>query len=101
MPDSQRSVVTTASSRTGVSGIANFESTTWFGVLAPAGTPSPIVTRLNNEINTLLRQPQVREQIARLGANPTGNTPDQFAAYIKSEIAKWEKVIKAANIQVN
>jgi tripartite-type tricarboxylate transporter receptor subunit TctC len=83
------------------SGIANFESTTWFGVLAPAGTPPAIVTRLNTEINNLLRQPEVREQIARLGADPAGNTPDQFAAHIKSEIAKWAKVIKAANIQLN
>lgn len=83
------------------SGIANFESTTWFGVLAPAGTPPAIVTRLNTEINNLLRQPEVREQIARLGADPAGNSPDQFAAHIKSEIAKWAKVIKAANIQLN
>ena len=82
-------------------GLANFESTTWFGVLAPAGTPPAIVSRLNSEINTLLRQPEVREQIARLGAHPAGNTPEQFAAHIRSEIAKWAKVIKAANIQVN
>jgi tripartite-type tricarboxylate transporter receptor subunit TctC len=82
-------------------GLANFESTTWFGVLAPAGTPPAIVNRLNSEINTLLRQPEVREQIARLGADPAGNTPEQFAAHIRAEIAKWAKVIKAANIQVN
>ena len=83
------------------SGLVNFESTTWFGVLAPAGTPPAIVTKLNAEINNLLRQPEVREQIGRLGADPAGNTPEQFAAHIKTEIAKWAKVIKAANIQLN
>ena len=83
------------------SGLVNFESTTWFGVLAPAGTPPAIVTKLNVEINNLLRQPEVREQIGRLGADPAGNTPEQFAAHIKTEIAKWAKVIKAANIQLN
>ena len=83
------------------SGLTNFESTTWFGVLAPAGTPPAIVTKLNAEINNLLRQPEVREQIGRLGADPAGNTPEQFAAHIKTEIAKWAKVIKAANIQLN
>ena len=83
------------------SGMPNFESTTWFGVLAPAGTPPAIVTRLNTEIINLLRQPEVRQQIARLGANPAGNTPDQFTAHIRTEIAKWAKVIKAANIELN
>jgi tripartite-type tricarboxylate transporter receptor subunit TctC len=83
------------------SGLANFESTTWFGILAPAGTPAAIVSRLNSEINNLLRQPEVRAQVGRLGADPAGNTPDEFAAHIKAEIAKWAKVIKAAKIEAN
>jgi tripartite-type tricarboxylate transporter receptor subunit TctC len=83
------------------SGLANFESTTWFGILAPAGTPAAIVSRLNSEINNLLRQPEVRAQVGRRGADPAGNTPDEFAAHIKAEIAKWAKVIKAAKIEAN
>ena len=83
------------------SGLANFESTTWFGILAPAGTPAAIVSRLNSEINNLLRQPEVRAQVGRLGADPAGNTPEEFAAHIKAEIAKWAKVIKAAKIEAN
>jgi len=83
------------------SGFKDFESASWFGILAPAGTPTAIVTRLNSEIGTLLRRPEVRERIARTGSDPVGNSPDEFGDYIKSEIAKWAKVIKAANIRVN
>ena len=81
------------------SGLANFESTSWFGVLAPAGTPGAVITQLHREFVTLLKQPGPREQISRTGADPVGNTPEEFAAHIKSEITKWGKVIKAANIK--
>ena len=82
------------------SGVPNFESTTWFGMLAPAGTPPAIIARLNKDFVALLQRPDAREQISRTGADPVGNSPEQFAAHIKSEIAKWGKVVKAARIQV-
>ncbi|MBX3664845.1 MAG: tripartite tricarboxylate transporter substrate binding protein [Burkholderiales bacterium] len=82
------------------SGLANFESTTWFGVLAPAGTPPAIITRLNREIVNLLRQPEIKEQISRTGATAVGNTPDEFSTYIQAEIIKWGKVIKEASIKL-
>ena len=82
------------------SGLPNFESTSWFGLLAPAGTPPAIVARLNKDFVALLHRPDAREQISRTGADPVGNSPEEFAAYIKSEITKWAKVVKAARIQV-
>jgi tripartite-type tricarboxylate transporter receptor subunit TctC len=81
------------------SGLAEFESTSWFGVLAPAGTPPAIVARLNKDFVALLQRPDAREQISRTGADPVGNTPEEFAAHIKIEIAKWAKVVKAAKIK--
>lgn len=83
------------------SGFKDFESSSWFGILAPAGTPTAIVTRLNSEIGSLLRRPDIRERIARTGSDPVGNSSDEFGNYIKSEIAKWAKVIKTAKIRVN
>lgn len=82
------------------SGLAGFEAASWFGVLAPAGTPPAIITRLNREIINLLHRPEIREQISRTGASPVGNTPEEFSAYIKAEIIKWGKVIKDAHIKL-
>ncbi|HYC44712.1 MAG TPA: tripartite tricarboxylate transporter substrate binding protein [Burkholderiales bacterium] len=82
-------------------GVKSYESATWYGVLAPAKTPKPIVTKLNTDIVAILRQPEVRERISKDGAEPIGNTSEQFGAYIKAEIAKWAKVIKAAKITAN
>jgi tripartite-type tricarboxylate transporter receptor subunit TctC len=78
-----------------------YESATWYGLLAPAKTPAPIVRQLNMEVVAILKHPEVNERLSREGADPVGNTPQEFASYIKSEIAKWAKVVKAANIQVN
>jgi tripartite-type tricarboxylate transporter receptor subunit TctC len=82
------------------SGLPNFESTSWFGVLAPAGTSSAIIARLHKDFAGLLQRPEAREQISRTGADPVGNTPEEFAAHIKAEITKWGKVVKAAKIKV-
>ena len=83
------------------SGWPGFESTSWFGILAPAGTPPAIIARLHKEITTQLRRPEVRDQITRTGADVVGDTPEAFGAYIKNEIVKWAKVVKAANIKVD
>ncbi len=81
------------------SGMPNFVSTSWFGVLAPAGTPPAIIARLNKEFVALLQRPDVREQISRTGADPVGDSPEEFAALIKTEITKWGKVVKDAKIK--
>jgi tripartite-type tricarboxylate transporter receptor subunit TctC len=81
------------------SGLPGFEATSWFGVLAPAGTPRPIVMRLNKELTTALRMPDVKERLERGGFDIVASTPEQFGAYIRSEMAKWAKVVKAAGVK--
>jgi tripartite-type tricarboxylate transporter receptor subunit TctC len=82
------------------SGLKGFEVNSWSGILAPAGTPPEIVTRLNTEIARIMREKQTRERLYSFGAEPIDNTPAEFAAYINSEIAKWAKVVKSAGIRV-
>jgi tripartite-type tricarboxylate transporter receptor subunit TctC len=81
-------------------GVPGFEATTWHGVLVPAGTPAPIVNRLNSEINRALQMPDVRERLSALGGEIVGSTPREFADHIKREIPKWAKVIKAAGLKM-
>jgi tripartite-type tricarboxylate transporter receptor subunit TctC len=81
------------------SGVAGYETASWYGVLAPAGTPQPIVDRLNREIVRIVQLPEVRERLAAEGAEPVGNSPEEFAAHIKRELARWAKVIRQARIQ--
>jgi tripartite-type tricarboxylate transporter receptor subunit TctC len=79
-------------------GVPGYESVQWYGVLAPAGTAREIVTRLHAEIVRALGEPDVRERLAADGAEPVGSTPEQFAAFIRSEIDKWARVARAAGI---
>jgi tripartite-type tricarboxylate transporter receptor subunit TctC len=83
------------------SGVPGYEAVAWFGILAPAGTPPEIVKKLNTEIAKTLKSPEVTKRLASQGAEPVSNTPEQFAAYIKSEMAKWAKVVKASGAQVD
>ena len=78
------------------SGFPKFEATAWYGVHAPAKTPKPIVTRLNSEFVKALKMQDVRERLGALGFELVGSTPEHYASYIKSEIKKWEKVVKAS-----
>jgi tripartite-type tricarboxylate transporter receptor subunit TctC len=80
-------------------GLKGFESNTFFGVFAPAGTPAPIVQRLNAEINKALQTQEFRERLAANGAEPVGGTPEQFARVIDSEAVKYAAVIKRAGIK--
>ena len=83
------------------SGVAGYEVNPWFGVLLPARAATPLVTRINAEILKVLNLPATRERFAAEGFEAAGNTPAQFAAYIRSEQAKWAKVIKDANIRAD
>jgi tripartite-type tricarboxylate transporter receptor subunit TctC len=81
------------------SGVPGYEVTTFYGVSAPAKTPRPIIDRLHGEIVRALNTAELRERLQSLGADPVGNTPEQYTAFMQNEIAKWDKVIKAAGIK--
>jgi len=80
-------------------GVAGYETSTWGGVLAPAGTPKDIVAKLNAEMNRALAAPDVRAKLLGAGIEPAGGTPQQFADFLQSEMVKWGNVAKAAGIQ--
>ena len=82
------------------SGVPGYEFTGWWGVVVPARTPQPVITKLNAELVKILSQPDVRERLMREGADPASTTPQAFATYMRTEVAKWSKVIKDANIRV-
>ena len=82
------------------SGLPEYDASSWNGILVPAGTPRPIVDRLNTELVKILKDPKVLERLVNDGPLAIGNTPEEFTAFIKSEQAKWSKVIKAANIRI-
>ena len=73
----------------------------WFGVLAPAGTPKEIVNRLSAEIAKIARSPEMRERLTSLGAEAVGSTPEEFAAVIARDIAKWTALSKSVGIKVD
>ena len=78
--------------------VPGFDSTTWVGVEAPAGTPKPIVEKISAAFAAAAKQPNVRKQLENLGATPAGNTPDDFLQFIKTDRARWKKVADEANL---
>ena len=83
------------------SGVPGYEVSAWFGIFAPAGVPQPVVQRLNAEFVKALQQPELRQRLASQGAEPLTSTPEEFAAYLRSEIAKWAKVVKDSGMKVD
>jgi tripartite-type tricarboxylate transporter receptor subunit TctC len=81
------------------SGFDNFVVDIWYGILGPAGLPSNLVARLNTEINKALAAPEMKDRLIAAGIQPVGNTPEQFASFIKSETVRFAKVIKDAGIK--
>jgi len=83
------------------SGYPKFESLAWNGVLVPAGTPKPVIARLNAEINAILKRPDVAQKLSAAGFDLIGGTPEDFGALIKAESDKWAPVIKSAGIKID
>ena len=82
-------------------GVPGFESIAWYGVVAPAGTPKEIVAKLNGEMVRIANMPDIKQRLIEMGSPPVAGTPDQFGALIKSEIPKWAKVVKQANVSLD
>jgi tripartite-type tricarboxylate transporter receptor subunit TctC len=81
------------------SGLAGFDGGSWQGVVMPAGTPRPLVNAVSGELVKILRSPDMKERILGMGGIPLGNSPDEFAAFMKTESEKWAQVAKAANVK--
>jgi tripartite-type tricarboxylate transporter receptor subunit TctC len=81
------------------SGFAGFEMVAWTGVHVPAGTPKPIVAKINKDILVVLNLPDVQERLAGAGLEPAGNTPEEFAAFVRKDIAHWAKVIEQTGVK--
>ena len=77
-------------------GVPNFETSTWYGLLAPAATPRDIVMKLNNAVNTIVKNAEFNKRLAQLGADPVADTPEYFGNYLKAEIERWAPVVKAS-----
>jgi tripartite-type tricarboxylate transporter receptor subunit TctC len=80
------------------SGLPGYEAVGWFGLLAPAATPRPTVTKVSGDVNRVLAEREVREKMLGLGADPSGDTPEEFARFIREDQAKWAKLMKEAGI---
>ena len=80
-------------------GVPGYEAVQWYGLMAPAGTPRDIVSKLHKAVVAALHENTVRERFVSSGADPVGNSPEEFAQLVKSEVAKWAKVVKAAGLK--
>lgn len=81
--------------------LPGFSASGWYGLLAPAKTPQAVITHLNAEAVKALRSPDVMAKLSSQGAEPVGSTPEEFTAFIRSEISKWAGVVKAAKMKIN
>ena len=83
------------------SGFKGFDAVTWFGFVAPAGTPKDVVAKLNAEFNKALSQPDLRNKLGEQGADPVGGTPEQFATLIKTDLVRWGAVVKSSGARID
>jgi tripartite-type tricarboxylate transporter receptor subunit TctC len=81
-------------------GVPGYESLTWFGLFAPAGTPKPVVAYLNSRLNTVLQSNRSKETLAKLGVDPAGGSPEVLSRQVETEVAKWVKVASEKNIKI-
>ena len=77
------------------------EASVWNGFFVPSGTPKPIIAALNKELARIVRLPDIDEKLRLMSAEPVGGTPEQLDAFVKSELAKWDKVIKSLNLRID
>ena len=83
------------------SGFPGFDASSWFGLVGPAGLPREIALKIQGEVARILKEPAMREKFIQQGADPIGNTPDEFGKYMKDETAKWAKIVKASGAQAD
>ncbi len=83
------------------SGLPGFDATSWYCIVVPAGTPRPIIARLHTELVKILQSPEVRERLVAEGADVQTTTPEELAAFVRSEIRKWAQVVKASGAKVD
>ena len=83
------------------SGFPGFDASSWFGLVGPAGLPREIALKLQTEVARILKNPALREKFIQQGADPIGNTPDEFGQYMKDETAKWAKIVKASGAKAD
>ena len=83
------------------SGYPGFEASSWYGFVAPAGTPDPIIRKLHEMIAKIVNMPDINEQLSSQGADPVGSSPEEFAQYMHNETEKWAKVVKASGIRLD
>jgi tripartite-type tricarboxylate transporter receptor subunit TctC len=81
-------------------GVKGYEASSWFGFFAPAGTPPDILAKLAAETQRILQLPDMKDRLLSLGAQPAANTPDEFAVFVRDEIAKWGAVIRNAGVRI-
>jgi tripartite-type tricarboxylate transporter receptor subunit TctC len=81
--------------------LPGFEATAWFGIVAPPKTPPEIVRKINADVNEALRQPEILEKLKGMVAEPVGGTPEATGTFMRDEVERWRKVIKAANVTLN
>ena len=98
---SKRSALEPALPTMAEAGVPGYEVIGWNGIVAVSGTPPAIVSRLHTEIAAILRTPEVRQRLTALGAEPVGNTPEEFGAFIKSESARWAELVKTAGLSLD
>jgi len=105
-----RALAVTGARRSGVlpelptiaeSGVRGYEASSWYGLLAPAGTPAAITGKLNQEVVQIVYLPEMKERFLEQGLEPVGNTPAEFTKLLHAEIAKWRKVIAAAGAKID
>jgi tripartite-type tricarboxylate transporter receptor subunit TctC len=82
-------------------GVPGYELSPWYGLLAPAGTSRAVITRLSAEVTKIVRAPEMREQLAAQGAEPSGGTPEEFAQVLRAETATWTRVVREAGIRAD
>jgi tripartite-type tricarboxylate transporter receptor subunit TctC len=82
-------------------GLPGFDISSWFALVAPARTPRPLITQLSTQIAEALREPDVQQRLVELGVRPIGSNPDELAAHLRKDRAKWDGIIRAANIRLD